>query len=432
MSRGYYTITRVTDYGPYVTKLVLPVDAPVKAGEVGPDSFSVYVERVDEKGNILLVPKSWMAPDDREESRGYIPVRKAYPSHRAGEPVEEGEFITLEMAYGPQYQLSACITAIDGYNTTIKMRYRITQREKIGGQVGLRYTYCLGDSCPDTEGWLIGRSSGKSGIALEYGYFIPQVADAGKRPLIVWLHGAGEGGSDPWIPFTGNRVTAFSEEKVQGYFGGAYVLAPQCPTFWMNDGSGEYHAEGKTIYGKALMECIQEFVAKNPAIDPSRILIGGDSNGGFMTMRMALDYPNYFAAAFPVCEALYDDTITDKQLEAVKGMGFWFTHAKNDPVVDPDKTVVPTVKRLRATGNTNVHFTFWDKIEDLHGSFEAVDGKPFEYIGHFAWIPVYNDDCQLDDNGKPVTLGNKKVGLLQWLAAQQREVGLLEWLTGKQ
>ena len=43
-----------------------------------------------------------------------------------------------------------------------------------------------------------------------------------------------------------------------------------------------------------------------------------------------------------------------------------------------------------------------------------------------------NDDCQLDDNGKPVILGNKKVGLLQWLAAQQREVGLLEWLTGKQ
>jgi len=41
--------------------------------------------------------------------------------------------------------------------------------------------------------------------------------------------------------------------------------------------------------------------------DTNRIYIGGDSNGGYMTMLMIRDYPSYFAAAFPTCEALRDD-----------------------------------------------------------------------------------------------------------------------------
>ena len=148
--------------------------------------------------------------------------------------------------------------------------------------------------------------------------------------------------------------------------------------------------------------------------------IGGDSNGGFMTMRMLLDYPDFFAAAFPVCEALYDDTITDANIESVKDKAIWFTHAKNDPVVKPGETVEPTYKRLIAAGAKNVHFTFWDKIEDIHEGFKDAEGKPFEYIGHFAWIPMLNDDCRLDYDGKPVMSGGQEVSLLQWLSQQKR------------
>ena len=53
MGQGYYTITRITDYGPYVTKIILPVPQTVKEGQVKPEQFSVYVERMDEKGEIL-------------------------------------------------------------------------------------------------------------------------------------------------------------------------------------------------------------------------------------------------------------------------------------------------------------------------------------------------------------------------------------------
>lgn len=418
MARGYYTITQITDFGPYITKLVLPMPSADAAKAVTASTFSVFVERTDDKGETLMLPKSWMARDVKEPSRGYVPVKTAYPSDINGSACEGGEFVTLEVAYGPMMQLSATICAPAGMNVYIKSLYTVTQTQPIDGANGLVYDFCLGNSTPQAYGWLNDRSTGKE--PLGYGYFVPQKVEAGKRPLIIWLHGAGEGGSDPTVAYTANKAVAFSSEKVQSYFGGAYVLVPQTPTFWMDDGAGQYATDGSTQYGKALKACIDEFVAKNENIDRDRIYIGGDSNGGFMTMRMVLDYPDFFAAAFPCCEALYERTITDENIASIKHLPIWFTHAKNDPIVKPDETVVPTYKRIVESGNKNVHFTFWDKIEDIHEGFKTPDGKPFEYIGHFAWIPLYNDDCKLDFDGKPVVSNGREVTLLQWLALQKR------------
>lgn len=422
MSRGYYTLTRVTDYGPYVTKVILPVPGSAKAEETLPEKFSVYVERMDEKGDALLLPKSWMARDDREPSRGYIPVLAAYPSDIEGNRADAGEFVTLETAYGPMTQLSSRISAPNGLNVYVKMRYTVTQTAKLesdaGALGGLCWDYPLGDFCPDAEGFLNSTSSYEP-EPLNYGYFVPQTPGE-KHPLIVWLHGAGEGGVDATIAYTANKVTAFAGEKIQKFFGGAFVLVPQTKTFWMNDGSGQYGQSGKSMYVEALKACIDEFVEKNPAIDRGRIYIGGDSNGGFMTMRMILDYPDFFAAAFPVCEALYDGTITDEALAKIVHLPIWFTHAKNDPVVKPETTVEATYRRLIDAGAKNVHFTFWPKIEDIHEGFRGPDGKPFEYLGHFAWIPVFNDDCRTDYDGKPVTVDGKEVSLLEWLSMQTK------------
>lgn len=420
-SKGYYSFTRITDYGPYVTKLILPMPGKVKAGAVDPAGFSVYVERVDEKGDLLLLPKSWMALDDKEPSQGYIPATAAYPSDKAGVAKEEGDFVTLEMAYGPRNQLSSRISAPAGLNVYVNMRYTVTQTRSVetdnGPAAGLVFDYSLGDSCPDSAGWLNSCSSYEP-EPLNYGYFIPQQVKPGPRPLIIWLHGAGEGGQDPTVAYTGNKVIALTSERVQALFGGAYVLAPQTKTFWMNDGSGEYGRTGKSIYVQALKACIDEFVGKNENIDKNRIYIGGDSNGGFMTMRMLLDYPDFFAAAFPVCEALYDETISDETIQRVKDKAIWFTHAKDDPVVKPEETVVPTYQRLIEAGAKNVHFTFWDDIRDIHEGFTDEEGKPFRYIGHFAWIPMLNDDCRKDYNGGPVTIEGQEVSLLEWLAKQ--------------
>lgn len=423
MQRGYYTITRITDYGPYVTKIILPV--PVEITEDTKDlqkAFSVYVERLDENGNILEMSKSWMSCNDTEPYKGYVPVLNAFPSTRTGEKLSKGTYITLEMKYGPTMPLSSTISAPHGKNIYVGMRYFISQIHTItvetGNLNGLIFDFCLGNESPDTRGFLNSTSCFEK-EPLNYGYFVPQKA-GGKKPLIIWLHGAGEGGEDATIAYTANKVVNLASEKIQNLFGGAYILVPQAKTFWMNDGSGEYGRTGKSIYVEALKATIDEFIENNSGIDCNRIYIGGDSNGGFMTMRMIIDYPGFFAAAFPVCEALYDETISNADIENMAKLPIWFTHAKNDPVVNPKETAVTTYKRLRTAGAQNLHFTYWDNIKDLHGEFLKDDGKPYEYMGHFAWIPMLNDDCKLDFDKNPVVIDGKEVTLLQWLAMQSK------------
>ena len=422
---SYYQIIDVTDFGPYVTKLILAIPRTVKADEICEKQFSVFVEIVDKKGRPVLMPKDFIHRDVLFPSRGYRPITQAYVCDLEGNAADEGDFVALEMPYGPIYKCSAAlasdVTSMNGFNYYVVHNYTVTQIADIGTDdtviKGLVFDQLAGVRNPKRERFHHGTSSYKK-QPLNYGYFVPQMKE-GKRPLIIWLHGAGEGGQDVAIAYSGNKVTELTEDWVQKKFGGAFVLAPQCPTMWMDDGSHQYGNSGKSMYTKALKALIDEFIAQYAyAIDTDRIFIGGDSNGGFMTMRMLMSYPDFFKAAFPICEAMYDKAIKKKDIENMKHIGIWFTHAKNDPVVVPKDYVVPTYERLIAAGAQNVHFTFWNKIVDLHGQFKDENGKPYEYFGHFAWIPMLNDDCKVDYDGKPVVLDGKKVTLLDWLAKQ--------------
>lgn len=151
-------------------------------------------------------------------------------------------------------------------------------------------------------------------ITLQYANYSPKQDDK-KNPLIIWLHGMGEGGEDPDLVLLGNKVTNLAKDPIQSYFEGAYVLAPQSPTFWLDNGTGSMTEDGNSMYTRALMDTIDTYVKNNDDIDTERIYIGGCSNGGFMTMRMIMSYPEYFAAAYPICDAMYDAFITDEDIQ---------------------------------------------------------------------------------------------------------------------
>jgi len=421
MGSIYYTITEITDLGPFHTKLILPLGRNVKADAVKAEGFSVYVERRDGKGETLLLPRSWEQPEEKVPSKGYGIVKVAYPCSRSGERREEGQFVALEMKLQP-FGLISPLAAPNGLNEFVVCDYRITQTAEIQTEAeplsGLVFDRCAGDTMKQAEKFLHGVSSYEE-EPLQYGYFVPQTG-GGPRPLLIWLHGGGEGGQDPTVAYAGNKVVNLTGDEIQAKFGGAFVLAPQVPTFWMDDGSGQYGRSGKSRYVQALKALIDEFVARNDAaIDASRIYIGGCSNGGFMTMRMVLDYPNFFAAAYPVCEALYDEVIGNADIEAIKHLPIWFTHAKDDFVVKPEETAVPTYNRLIKAGARNVHLSLFDQVIDLYGLFNDEREAPFVYPGHFAWIYALNDDCRLDYDGKPVMADGKEVSLMTWLSLQR-------------
>ncbi len=428
MARAYLTEVRVTDFGPYLTKIILPLDRKVKDGAICSDTFSVYVRRLDRYGRQLMVQKFRSfdpnVPKDMIESRGFLTVTGTYPSDLEGNRLEESDTVTLLIKHGPGVFLSSELGQDGPYNYFINTVHTITQvkpfedeKETVTGLVFDTKIKCM---IPDLYGW-VNSISGFEECPLRYGYFVPQ-GPGEKKPLVIWLHGAGEGGKDTTAAYAGNKVVALTTPEVQSFFGegGAYVLAPQTETYWMDSGSGDIEANGKSRYVKALKACIDEFVENNPGIDPNRIYIGGDSNGGFMTVRMILDYPDFFAAAFPVCEALPDKCISDVELLKIKDLPVWFTAAKTDTLVPPAEYAEPTYKRLVALGNPDVHFSFWDKIEDLHGLADQVNGKPYEYFGHFSWIPLFNNDCDFDYNGEKVICGGKKVSCLEWLGMHRK------------
>lgn len=427
MNRTYYQYIEITDFGPYITKLILCLPCEVRAQDLRKEQFCVYTQVLDMEGRQVELPENFLLRDRFVQSRGYRTILDVYPSDNEGNWQDAGTFATLAMAYGPRYACSSALAAdftdINGHESYVDSVNTITQVQEIptesGPLTGMIFDHCAKVINHEPEKWLQDVSHDPE-CPLRYGYFVPRMG-TGKRPLIVWLHGAGEGGADTKISYSGNKVTAMAGEEIQKKFGGCYLFSPQCPTMWLNDGSGTYGDSGQSIYGKPLKAAIDEFIEKNAyGIDTDRIYIGGDSNGGFMTMRMILDYPEFFAAAFPICEALLDARISDEDIRNIRDLPIWFTHAKDDPVVPPKKYVVPTYERLIAAGAKNVHFTFWDGIYDMHGQFLDEKGNPWHYLGHFAWIPVFNDDCRLDYDGKPVTVEGREVTLFDWLALQKR------------
>ena len=199
-------VGKVWPLGPFHTKLILPVNRNVKAKAVKPECFSVYVERKDHQGGVLMLPKSWSELEVKVPSKGYCVVKDAYPSSPDGERKEEGEFIMLEMKFRP-FDLLTPIAAPNGQHEFVICDYRITQIAEIPTEAeplsGLVFDRCAGDTMKQAEKFLHGISSYKE-EPLTYGYFVPQTGN-GRRPLMIWLHGAGEGGQDPTVAYAGNK-----------------------------------------------------------------------------------------------------------------------------------------------------------------------------------------------------------------------------------
>ena len=163
---------------------------------------------------------------------------------------------------------------------------------------------------------------------------------------------------------------------------------------WMDGGDGQYQNGDKgSMYADDLFALIEKYVKDHPDIDPERVIIGGCSNGGYMTMEMILKHPDYFYKAYPICEAYYDEYITDEQIAALKkgGIEIWFTYAENDTTVDPTLTSIPTAERMKKAGIT-VHMSVWADVHDTTGRFTNADGTPYQYAGHWSWIYFDNNE----------------------------------------
>ena len=284
------------------------------------------------------------------------------------------------------------------------------------------------------RGTFTGPSTGRPGDeTLTYGAYEPEALriDGKKNPLIIWLHGMGEGGTDVSIELMGNEVVALIREEIQSHFTteggdkGAYVLAVQCPTMWMGTSKGMGYGNYPSLYSDVLKSCIDYYIENNPDVDPRRVYIGGCSNGGYMTMNMVLRNPGFFAAAYPTCEAYADANISDIQIQQLAKENLWIIQSFDDTTVNPQQYAIPTYKRLIAAGAKNAWLSMFETVV-------GHDTPGRRLMGHFSWTYVFNDlvtaaqeqstaDVKPNNNGGGTVAPQGFNNLFDWMNAQKAE-----------
>jgi predicted peptidase len=210
-----------------------------------------------------------------------------------------------------------------------------------------------------------------------YQVFVPSNYDPHKKwPVVLFLHGSGERGTDGLLP------TEVGLGRAIRYMGADFpfiVVFPQCRhnKFW-ND------AEMQTVALTALDQTIREFHG-----DPQRIYLTGTSMGGYGVWEIAARTPGKFAAYVPVCGGLQpvkdypnlhlsflgDPSFTDPYAEVARRIGktpVWIFHGDADPTV-PVEESRKMAKALKDTGG-NVRYTEYPGVP--HNSWDKAYAEP--------------------------------------------------------
>ena len=220
-----------------------------------------------------------------------------------------------------------------------------------------------------------------SGEKLPYRLMKPKDYDANKKyPLVIFMHGAGERGTDNLVQLVHGMNDFSKDENREKY--PCFVLAPQCAVGkrwveveWTSDSHEQLEkpsdAMGLTL--ELLPKLQQEF-----SIDDKRLYVTGLSMGGYGAWEMIQRFPDKFAAAAPVCGG-GDEHFAAK----LTHIPIWAFHGDKDTVVKPSRS------------------------RKMIAAIKQAGGKPLytEYPGvaHNSWVNAYSDPK-----------------LLEWMFAQKR------------
>jgi lysophospholipase L1-like esterase/poly(3-hydroxybutyrate) depolymerase len=236
--------------------------------------------------------------------------------------------------------------------------------------------------CPAAEEYEARTFAGADGAQLGYRLLTPRNYDAAKKyPLVVFLHGAGERGTDNKAQLK-HGAPLFLKDEARAKFP-CFVVAPQCPPeqTWTATPKGwtgpnpfaeEPTAPMKLLFG-ALDSVLKEF-----SIDQDRLYVTGLSMGGYGTWDILTRQPQRWAAVAPVCGG--GDV---SRIAPAAAVALWAFHGVKD-------TVVPVIRS-----------------QEMIAALEKAGGKPLfselPYVAHDAWTIAY---------GEPE--------LLPWMFAQKR------------
>ncbi len=172
------------------------------------------------------------------------------------------------------------------------------------------------------------------GDTLRYRIMYPEGYQQGKKfPMVLFLHGLGECGSDNELQLrfgAGQFANPVNRENYP-----AIVIFPQCPKgkYWVRQRPATFDEVGmleQPFEGPMTMvwDMVQSY-ADTAKVDTRRIYVMGESMGGIGTFDLVCRFPDFFAAAVPICGAVN----TERLVAPARTVAFRIYHGDADPIV---------------------------------------------------------------------------------------------------
>lgn len=232
--------------------------------------------------------------------------------------------------------------------------------------------HATGTPYPETATGFLDKTVMVGGKALRYALYVPDGYSPEKVwPLIVFLHGSGERGSDNLLQ---TDVGIGHAIRLHRDWFPALVLMPQCP-------------EGK--FWDAAVPAIEHAMVQTEAtynVDPKAVTLTGLSLGGYATWIWGAMKADTFAALMPVCgggdladlqgkvplDHMEAFGTMEERVKRLSTVPIWAFHGADDDVVPPSRSgdMVTLVKK--AGGDIRY--------------------KEFKDTGHNSWDQAYGTE----------------------------------------
>lgn len=166
-------------------------------------------------------------------------------------------------------------------------------------------------------------------------------------PVIIFLHGSGEGGTDGMKQTTIGLPVLVTKRATRFPF---IVVMPQAHQMWFRG------SEAAAVWA------ILDDVDRNYRVDHDRIYLTGLSMGGFGTWELAVLRPDIFAAIVPVCGAAPKEYLSN-----IKNLPIWAFHGALDQnvSVSGSRDAIAALRRLGAnpkyTEYKDLSHACWDR-----------------------------------------------------------------------
>ena len=226
----------------------------------------------------------------------------------------------------------------------------------------------------------------------------------GPRPLILFLHGGGNGGYEGERDNNKQIITDYGPVNFAENYPDLYVMAPMAVEarrdmskfnpnirFAQSDSMNVPGFGWCREYLGQICDIIRRMIADGK-VDGKRVYVTGMSMGGAGTVRAMSVASDLFAAGLPVCPSMSPETFSI--LKSIR-RPVWVTSAYIDHTLYRHKYLVDAVLSMRDNGNSNAHLTLFSP-EDLEKYDIAITPDlPYPRLfgeNHASWIPTYSNE----------------------------------------